>query len=91
MKIITGCFLVLLLIALSPLHLSNAYLRASTFDKVTVQQGDDVWSIAEKYARNNTEIRKLTQAIHEVNALDHEGRLVPGQVLKVPLLADSQN
>ena len=91
MKIFAGFILVVVLIASMPLHLTNAYLRTSNFDKVVVRQGDNVWSIAEKYASEHKEVRELAAAIHEVNALNREGRVVPGQVLKVPVLADSHN
>lgn len=91
MKKIIGCVLVLVIFALGPQHLSNAYLRASHFDEVIVQQGDDVWSIAQKYVHENDKTRELAKAIHEVNALDKEGRIIPGQVLKIPVLANAQN
>lgn len=91
MKIFTGFVLVVLFIAIMPLHLTNAYLRTSNFDRVVVKQGDNVWTIAEKYTREHKEVRELAAAIHEVNALNREGRVVPGQVLKVPVLVDSHN
>jgi LysM domain. len=88
MKIGTGILLVVFLIALAPLHLSNAYLRADRFDTVVVKPGESVWAIAEKYAGENKQVKELAVAIHEVNSLDSEGRVVPGQVIKVPVLAE---
>ncbi len=87
MERMIGLLLIILLIAgVSPLNLSNAYLRADDFDVVTVKSGENVWSIAEKYAVDDKSVRDLATAIREINALDNDARIEAGQKIKVPMI-----
>lgn len=87
MERMIGLLLIILLIAgVSPLNLSNVYLRANDFDVVTVKSGENVWSIAEKYAVDDKSVRDLATAIHEINALDNDARIEAGQKIKVPMI-----
>lgn len=79
-------FLVLVLMAVSPLHLGNAYLRTSRFDTVTVVRGENVWTIAERYAKKSDEVPEMAEAIIEVNALDREAHVREGQQLRIPVI-----
>lgn len=88
MERMIGLLLIILLIAgvVSPLNLSNMYLRADDFDVVTVKSGENVWSIAEKYAFDDKSVRDLATAIYEINALDNDARIEAGQKIKVPMI-----
>lgn len=78
---------VMILIAVSPLHLTNEYLRSNTFDRVEIQQGEDIQSVARRYTRDETRVRELQQAIIDVNDLNPDGSgLRQGQELLIPLL-----
>jgi len=82
MERMMGLLLIVLLIAgVSPLNLSNEYLRTDDFDIVTVKSGENVWSIAE----DDKSVRDLATAIHEINALDNDARIEAGQKIKVPM------
>jgi len=86
MERMMGLLLIVLLVAwVSPLNLSNEYLRTDDFDIVTVKSGENVWSIAERYAVDDKSVRDLATAIHEINALDNDARIEAGQKIKVPM------
>lgn len=86
MKKVVVFFLVVFFMAMSPLHLSNAYLRSSDFDTVTVHHNESVWSIAQRYTADDEHTASLMEAIVEINALESDGSVRVGQQLKVPLL-----
>lgn len=77
-----------LLVALwsvAPLASSNGYLDVNRYGTVQVKSGDSVWSIAAKYVTDKDDIRELTQAINQLNGLQKNSQIFPGQVLKIPL------
>lgn len=77
-----------LLIALwsvAPLASSNGYMDVSKYGTIQVKAGDSVWSIATKYVTDKEDIRELTQAINQLNGLQKNSQIFPGQVLKIPL------
>ena len=76
----------LLLVYAAPLGLSNKYLRSTTFETVTVEANDSVWSIAGRYTSDVRQAADLREAIVEINALDKEGHMYVGQVIRVPVL-----
>ena len=87
MKKMMGTVLaVIWVIFFSPLHLTNAYLRSSDFDTVTVERQETVWQIAGRYTADEKNIRSLVEAIIEVNALSPDGAIRAGQRLRVPVL-----
>lgn len=69
-----------------PFQTSNAYLYTEAYEYVTVQKGDNIWSIAKGYADDKNDIRELIAAIHEINHIKKSGDIYPGQVIKVPVL-----
>lgn len=71
--------------SITPLVNSNGYTTVSKYTTIQVKAGDSVWSIATKYVTDRDDIRELTQAMQQVNGLQHNGQIFPGQVLKVPL------
>ena len=77
-----------LLIALwsvAPLANSNGYMDVSKYGTIQVKSGDSVWSIATQYVTDKEDIRELTQAINQLNGLQKNSQIFPGQVLKIPL------
>lgn len=77
--------LVMVLWSAGPLASSDAYMNASTYVTIQVRSGDSVWSIAAKYVTDRDDIRDLTYAINQLNGLQRNGQIFPGQVLKIPL------
>jgi LysM repeat protein len=71
--------------SMAPLASSNAYMHVSSYETVQVRLGDSVWSIAAKYVTERDDIRDLTQAINQVNNLQKNGEIFPGQLLKIPM------
>jgi len=63
---------------------SNVYLSSAKYEVRQVRPGDTVWQIAAQYVDSGDDIRDLVAAISQVNNLDRNARLSPGQVLKVP-------
>ncbi len=86
MKICAGIFFMVFFMAMAPLHLSNAYLRSSDFETVTVHQNENVWSIAQRYTSDNEHTTSLMEAIVEINGLETDGSVRVGQELKIPVL-----
>jgi len=87
MKLIIVLLMVMSMWRFVPVHLANEYLQCTEYSYVTVKNGESLWVIAEKYVSNGKDIRELIAAIHQLNELDSNGNLVPGQVLKIPVLA----
>ncbi|VBB07423.1 Hypothetical protein LUCI_2672 [Lucifera butyrica] len=71
--------------SITPLASSNAYFAADRFTVVPVGAGDTVWNIAAKYVTNKDDIRELTTAIKQINHLNTNAQIYPGQMLKVPI------
>ncbi len=51
---------------------------------VTVNKGDSLWKLAEKYDNNQMDLRKYVDIIQEYNKLNNV-TLQPGQQLKIPV------
>jgi len=85
MKMVVLFLLIFALWSITPLANSNAYLASSIYGSISVKSGDTVWGIATKYVTDQEDIRELAQAIKEVNGLNNNVQIFPGQVLKVPL------
>lgn len=83
---IMAAIVVMMLTVLSPLQLSNPYLRSASFETVTVQQQDSVWDIASRYTQDKKQVRRLTEAIIEINALSPDAEIKAGQRLQIPVL-----
>jgi len=71
--------------SITPLASSNPYLDVDTYVNIYVNSGDTVWSIAAKYVTDRDDIRDLTQAIKQLNGLNNNTQIFPGQVLKLPM------
>ncbi|MBC8015970.1 MAG: LysM peptidoglycan-binding domain-containing protein [Sporomusaceae bacterium] len=85
MKILLVLSLIISLWSITPLVSSNAYLDAGTYATVSVKSGDTVWGIAAKYVTSKDDIRDLSHAIKQLNGLNNNTQIFPGQVLKVPV------
>ena len=72
--------------ALGPLHLNNAYLRSSSFDTVTIRQGESLHTLADKYTVNAGDKEKLVEAICDINNIPADSVLQTGRRLQVPVL-----
>lgn len=84
-RIILALCLVVFLWSSTPLVSSNAYLEVNHYTTCHVKTGDTVWGIAAKYVTARDDIRDLTQAIAQLNGLNHNAHIYPGQVLKIPI------
>ena len=85
MKIVLAFSLIIALWSVTPLASSNPYLDVDTYVTIYVQSGDSVWSIAGNYVTDKDDIRDLTQAIKQLNGLNNNTQIFPGQILKVPM------
>ncbi|HEY5094413.1 MAG TPA: LysM peptidoglycan-binding domain-containing protein [Candidatus Eremiobacteraceae bacterium] len=56
----------------------------SRYDRVTVRQGDTVWSIVAKRAGPGSDVAEAAYTVAQVNHLTAKSRLQPGQVLLIP-------
>lgn len=54
------------------------------FAKVTITQGDTLWSIAKAYHNSNRDIRDIIEEIRRTNQLT-TAQIYPGQVILIPL------
>lgn len=70
----------------SPLQLGNEYLRSSSFEKITVAQGESLNDIALRYTQDPEKQKSLIDAIAEVNALPKGERLPVGWKLLIPVI-----
>lgn len=84
-RILLAVCLIIFLWSITPLVSSNAYLEVRDYTNFYVKSGDTVWGIAAKYVTARDDIRDLTQAITQLNGLNHNSHIYPGQVLKVPV------
>jgi len=57
----------------------------NTYMQVEVQPYDSLWSIAEGYCNTNMDMRDYVKEICNVNDIDVNGSLQPGDVVFVPL------
>lgn len=64
---------------------SNPYLMSRNYETIKVKTGDTIWEIAAKRVSSREDIRELIVAIRDVNSLDGNAALQPGQTLRVPL------
>ena len=55
------------------------------FTNETVKRGDTLWTIAERHCDNNTNIQIFIHQIAELNNLDGNYSLAPGQELRIPI------
>ena len=51
---------------------------------IEVKPGDTVWQIAAEHSTVRQDVREVVATIRMLNQLDHNGRIHPGQSLKVP-------
>ena len=85
MKILLVITLIITFWSITPLASSNPYLDVGTHVNIYVKTGDSVWNIATNYVTDSDDIRDLTQAIKQLNGLNNNTQIFPGQVLKVPI------
>ena len=85
MKMLLSVLLLIILWVAVPVANSNAYFNTVTYDIVCVKNGDTVWKIAAQYVTDKDDIRDLVVAIRQVNALNNNARILPGQSIKVPV------
>ncbi|WP_373665544.1 LysM domain-containing protein [Sporomusa silvacetica] len=63
--------------------MSRAFVDNTTYETVYVKPGDTVWQIAAKYTTDKDDVRELIYEIRQINKLDNNARVYPGQVLKM--------
>ncbi len=80
----------LIWMGVSALHLTNPYLRSADFIEVSVMRGENVWTIARKYATKETMAEQLEEAIIEVNGLAPDGTVAAGRRLQIPVLEPAE-
>ncbi len=56
-----------------------------TFMQVEIQEYDSLWSLAEQYCNVNMDLRDYIDDICDINDIDSNDMLHPGDVLFVPL------
>lgn len=66
---------------------SNKYLACATYQIVDVNKGDSLWTISARYVTDKDDIRHLIAAIKQLNRLDNNTQIYPGQLLKIPVVA----
>jgi nucleoid-associated protein YgaU len=72
------------LIAIPALSQSRLYAAAPVHvSHVTVRQGDNLWSIADRFTPASGNVQETVDQIEEANHLDG-ATVVPGQRLEVP-------
>jgi LysM repeat protein len=81
MKIITGIVLAVVFY-FGIVHAGP--LGESQITVIQVQSGDTVWKIAAEHSTERQDIREVVAVIRQLNQLDYNGRIQPGQSLKVP-------
>lgn len=77
-------FLVLSLLLIGPLASSNATSNSVTNDTICVRSGDTVWKIAAQISNDRDDIREKVYLIRQLNNLNNNAQVYPGQVLKIP-------
>ena len=55
----------------------------NTYYAITVESGDTLWEIAQRYSNDNTDIRRFIYEISSINGLD-TAEIVEGQQLLIP-------
>lgn len=76
--------------ALTPMHLDNEYLRTDTFAAVTIQPGESLHDVADRYTINENDKAQLVEAICEINDLHADAPLKAGRQLQIPVLANAE-
>lgn len=56
---------------------------------ITVKQGDTLWQIASRYGDPNAYILDRVESIAHINHLSDDATLVPGEKIRVPVVASS--
>lgn len=69
-----------------PLKFHNEYLRSSSFEKITVSQGESLQDIAGRYTADPEKQESLMDAIAEVNVLPRGEPLPVGWKLLIPVI-----
>lgn len=77
--------LVLALLTITPLASSSAFFGSASYETVYVKPGDTVWKIAANYITDKDDIREKVFAIRQLNKLNNNAQVYPGQTLKVPV------
>ncbi|MDR3563507.1 MAG: LysM domain-containing protein [Negativicutes bacterium] len=70
---------------------SKAYDAGTACQTIYVNQGDSLWSIAAKHVNNKDDVRTLILAIKQINGLNNDVTIHPGQSLKIPRKAVAIN
>lgn len=84
--------LFLVILAIAALLLLNALLSIGTvsaesydtYHVVKVESGDTLWTIADRYASKDTDLRRSVNQIMNVNDIDQADDLRAGQEILVP-------
>ena len=72
-----------LLFVVAPLAITNAFSDATMYETVYVKSGDTVWHIAAAVATPKDDIREIIFEIKQLNKLNNNAQVFPGQALKV--------
>lgn len=82
MKVIIG-ILIAVVFYLGIVH-ADPLSDQSQVTVIQVRSGDTVWKIAAAHSTERQDIREIVSVIRQLNQLDHNGQIQPGQSLKVP-------
>jgi len=55
------------------------------YHEIYVMDGDTLWQIAARYVTDQEDIRELIWQIRQINHLDKNASIYPGQKLKIPI------
>lgn len=72
------------LLLIGPLASSNATSSSVAYETIYVKPGDTVWKIATQISTEKDDIREKVFAIRQLNKLNNNAQVYPGQVLRIP-------
>lgn len=64
------------------------YDQPMFYQLVTVQKGDNVWSIAEQYHKSETALDKYVDYIMDFNHMEND-RIYPNQTILIPVFCEA--
>ena len=77
------CAAIILFVFIAPFHTADA-TNQNSFIVITVNDGDTLWNIAQKYNNTGKDIRRAIHEIKEINDIK-KSIIFPGQQLKIPV------
>lgn len=81
-------FLLIHIMGVTSMPISENYIEKEniyTYQEYTIQSGDTLWSIAERYVEDDADVRPIIDHIIEINQLSDSTTLQPGQTIAIDL------